>query len=186
MTAKRIMRALVAALALAAALTAVAVAAPTSQTAPGDQLDPRTYDQNSRLFLVAHATGIQKYACTAAGAWVFTDPEATLSKTTGTAQPIGTHFLNFATGRPVWKLKDGSFVEAARTQSVSGGAGNIAWLLLQGVVTSTGDGGDRLDGTTWVQRLNTSGGVGPAGSCTPGDTTAIPYTADYLFWRAAD
>src|SRR5215208_3926441 len=170
-------------LVLFALVAAAASAGPAPQTAPGDALDPRTYAPDSELFLVAHATGVQKYACQANGTWLFTDPEATLYKTTGASNPIGTHFLNFATGRPVWQLDDGSSVEAARTQTASGGAGNIAWLLLQGVVTTAGSDGDRLTGTTWVQRLNTSGGVAPTGTCTPGDHSAVPYTTDYFFWK---
>ena len=161
-------------------VVAAAAAQPTPQTAAGDLLDPRTHDPSSRLFLVLHAEGFQKYTCSAGGAWVFTDPEATLFKTTGKSKPVGTHFLNFATGRPVWELGGGdSSVEASRTQSASGGAGNIPWLLLQAVATTPG----RLGSTTWVQRLNTSGGVAPAGTCTPGTTIAVPYTADYFFWR---
>jgi len=35
-----------------------------------------------------------------------------------------------------------------------------------------------------VQRLNTVGGIAPAGTCTPGVTVAVPYTADYFFWKA--
>ena len=156
-------------------------ARPAPQTAPGDPLDPRTYAPDTRLFLILHAIGVQKYACQANGTWLFTDPEATLYKTTGVLQPIGTHFLNFGTGRPVWQLDDdGSSVEAARTAMASGGSGNIAWLLLQVVAATDG----RLGTTTYVQRLNTSGGVAPAGTCTPGATIAVPYTADYFFWRA--
>jgi hypothetical protein len=161
------------------AFAAAASASPDPQTAPGDVLDPRTYSPDSRLYLVLHATGVQKYTCQANGTWLFTDPEADLFKTTGASKQIGTHFLNFATGRPVWRLEPGTSVEAARTQSVSGGAGNIAWLLLQAVDTSAG----RLGHTTWIQRLNTTGGVAPAGTCMPGATAAVPYTADYLFWR---
>ena len=172
-------------LALGGVLAATAAAKPAPQTAPGDTLDPRTYAPDSTLFLVVHAAGVQKYTCQPNGTWLFTDPEAILYKTTGVPKSIGTHFLNFATGRPVWRLKDGSSVEAARTQSVPGGAGNIPWLLLQAVVTTAGPNGDRLTGTTWVQRLNTSGGVAPAGTCTPGDRVAVPYSADYFFWRAA-
>jgi Protein of unknown function (DUF3455) len=172
-------------LVLCGLVVATASARPASQTAPGDTLDPRTYAPDSELFLVAHATGIQKYACQANGTWLFTDPEATLYKTAGASKPIGTHFLNFATGRPVWQLDDGSSVEAARTQTASGGAGNIAWLLLQAALTTVGADGDRLNGTTWVQRLNTSGGTAPTGTCTPGDLAAVPYTTDYLFWRMA-
>ena len=172
-------------LAMCGLFAAAASARPASQTAPGDPLDPRTYAPDSRLFLVVNAIGVQKYTCQADGTWLFTDPEATLDKTTGVPKPIGTHFLNFATGRPVWQLKDGSSVEAARTVTVSGGTGNIPWLLLQAVVTTAGSDGDRLTRTTWVQRLNTSGGVAPAATCTPGDRIAVDYSADYFFWRAA-
>jgi hypothetical protein len=160
--------------------TAMAGLAP--QTAAGDALDPRTYDPGSKLALVAHATGVQKYACQANGTWLFTDPEATLFKTTGVPKEIGSHFLNFATGRPVWMLEDGSSVEAARKAAGAGGAGNIPLLLLQAVANS----GDRLGEMTYVQRLNTSGGVAPAGTCAAGDHAAVPYSADYFFWTSGD
>lgn len=168
---------------VAAAAAAAASALPAPQTAPGDTLDPRTYDPDSRLFLVAHATGVQRYRCQADGTWLFTDPEATLYKSTGTSRPIGRHFLNVVTGRPVWQLVDGSSVEAARKAAVSGGAENVAWLLLQAVVSAAGSDGERLAGTTWVQRLNTTGGIAPPAPCAPGELTAVPYTADYFFWR---
>jgi hypothetical protein len=170
-------------LALCGLVAAAASAGPAPQTQPGDPLDPRTYAPDSKLFLAVHAVGVQKYTCQANGTWLFTDPEATLYKPTD-GKPIGTHFLNFATGRPVWQLKDGSSVEAARTASVPGGTGSIAWLLLQAVATEDGPDGDQLIRTTWVQRLNTSGGVAPAGTCTPGDTIAVPYSTDYFFWKA--
>jgi Protein of unknown function (DUF3455) len=173
-----------AALALCGLVAAAASAGPAPQTAPGDPLDPRTYAPDSKLFLVVHAVGVQKYTCQANGIWLFTDPEATLYTTTDGRKPIGTHFLNFATGRPVWQMEDGSTVEAARKVTVPAGTGNIASLLLQAAVTTAGSDGDRLTSTTWVQRLNTSGGVAPAGTCAPGDTIAIPYSADYSFWRA--
>jgi hypothetical protein len=177
--------ALAAVLAVGGLLATAALAGPAPQTSPGDPLDPRTYAPESKLFLVVHAIGVQKYTCQPNGTWLFTDPEAVLYKTNGAPKAIGTHFLNFATGRPVWQLKDGSSVEAARFAAASGGAGNIPWLLLQAVATSAGPGGDRLTHTTWVQRLNTVGGVAPTGTCTPGDQIAVPYTADYFFWKAA-
>lgn len=167
--------------AMSAVVAAGASARPAPETAPGDLLDPRTYAPASRLYLVLHATGVQKYTCQANGTWLFTDPEATLYKTTGAPKPVGTHFLNFSTGRPVWRFRGGSSVEAARTQSAPGGAGNIAWLLLQAVATSRG----RLAQTTWIQRLNTTGGIAPAGTCTTGATAAARYSADYFFWRNA-
>jgi hypothetical protein len=178
---------LVLACAAALALAGVAAAAsgqPQTPTQPGDLLDPRTYAPESGLFLSVDAVGVQKYTCQPNGTWLFTAPEATLFKTSGRPHAIGDHYLNVATGRPVWRFKDGSTVEAARTQTAPGGAGNIALLLLQAVATAAGPDGDRLAGTTWVQRLGTSGGVAPAGSCTAGDEVAVPYTTEYHFWRA--
>jgi hypothetical protein len=171
------------AIALCGLVVASASAGPAPQTAPGDPLDPRTYAPKSKLFLAVHAIGVQKYTCQPNGAWLNTDPEATLYKTNGASKPFGMHFLNFATGRPVWQLKDGSSVEAVRRVSVPGGTGNIAWLLLEAAATADGPDGDRLTRTTWVQRLNTSGGVAPAGTCTPGDKAAVPYETDYFFWK---
>ena len=185
-TAEKIRRYLVAGasvLALCGVVAATAAAGPAPSTAPGDALDPRTYAPESKLFLGVHASGVQKYTCQANGTWLFTDPEATLHKAPHVRKSIGTHFLNFATGRPVWQLKDGSSVEAARKASVPAGTGNIPSLLLQAVVTTAGSDGDRLTSTTWVQRLNTSGGVAPAEACTPGATLAVPYSADYVFLR---
>ena len=171
-------------LALCGLVAASASARLDPSTAAGDPLDPRTYAPESKLFLGVHAVGVQKYTCQANGTWLFTDPEATLYAMAGPEKSVGTHFLNFATGRPVWRFKDGSSVEAARKASAPGGAGNIALLLLQAVVNTPGSDGDRLTTATWVQRLNTSGGVAPAGPCTPGDTVAVPYTTDYFFWKA--
>ncbi len=56
-----------------------------------------------------------------------------------------------------------------------------------------GDGDERAaDGTftstTFIQRVNTTGGVAPAGGCDAdrvGTTTPVFYTADYYFYRAA-
>jgi hypothetical protein len=181
----RFVSALVGVVAMSCLVAAAALAGPAPETAPGDPLDPRTYVPESKLFLDVHAVGVQKYACQPNGMWLFTDPEATLYTTRDKTKPIGNHFLNFATGRPVWRLRDGSSVEAARFVTVPGGPGNIAWLLLQAVASTAGADGDRLAGTTWVQRLNTSGGIAPTGTCAPGDTKAVAYTTDYAFWKAA-
>src|SRR3954470_7794875 len=183
MTTIKIRHALAGVLMLCAVLAAAAAAKPVPQTAAGDPLDPRTTDPAAQILLTAPATGVQKYTCQPNGTWLFTDPVATLFRTSDASKPIVHHFLDFATGQPVWQFKDGSSVEATRAQSASGGAGNIALLLLKAVTTAAGPDGDRFESATWVQRLNTSGGVAPAGSCTAGDTAAVPYTADYYFWK---
>jgi hypothetical protein len=172
-------------IALAALVIAgAAFASVEPQTQPGDPLDPRTYAPESAPFLAVHAVGVQKYACQADGTWLFTDPVATLYKQNGPGKAVGSHYLNFATGRPIWEYEDGSKVEAARKAAAPGGAGNIAALLLEAVAKSGGADGDKLARTTWVQRLNTAGGVAPAGPCAPGDRAAVPYETDYVFWKA--
>jgi hypothetical protein len=67
--------------------------------------------------------------------------------------------------------------------------GAIPWLLLQVVGTEPGPtGGERLTRTTFIQRLDTSGGIAPltgcAGSGDVGNRTLVPYTADYFFYKA--
>src|SRR3954463_4556252 len=152
----RLVSACAAALALCGLVAATAAAGPAPATAPGDSLDPRTYAPDSKAFLLVHGAGVQKYTCQANGTWLFTDPVATLARTPGAHKVVGTHFLNFATGRPVWRYQDGSTVEAARTASLPAGPGNVPALLLQAKATTAGEDGDRFERTTWVQRLNTS------------------------------
>src|SRR4051794_41219169 len=95
-------------LALCGMAAAVAAAGPAPATSPGDTLDPRTYAADSKAFLLLHGVGVQKYTCQANGTWLFTDPVATLYKTPGARKAVGTHFLNFATGRPVWRVPAGA------------------------------------------------------------------------------
>ncbi|MDV9172289.1 DUF3455 domain-containing protein [Streptomyces sp. W16] len=61
------------------------------------------------------------------------------------------------------------------------GTGNIPQLLLRAQQTGKSEG--LLSKTTSVLRLNTAGGVAPAGTCNPAaqPTARVPYTADYLF-----
>jgi len=63
----------------------------------------------------------------------------------------------------------------------------IAWLKVTVTGTEAGPtGGNKLTATTFVQRLNTSGGVAPSGGCASpadlGNQAFVPYTADYFFY----
>jgi hypothetical protein len=60
---------------------------------------------------------------------------------------------------------------------------------LEATSTTAGpEGGDRLVHTTHIQRINTTSGVAPpAAACdasTAGTVTDVPYTADYVFFKA--
>jgi hypothetical protein len=123
-------------------------------------------------------SGVQVYRCTA-GAWVFVEPAANLAG--WTTQPP-----NFATAvhfrGPSWEsTDDGSLVEAKVVAS-SPVAGSIPQLLLQSTVNR----GDGVFGhVSYLQRLATHGGTAPAGACTDGRTTGVPYRAEYRFFTPA-
>jgi hypothetical protein len=118
------------------------------------------------------AEGVQIYGCTA-GAWTLIQPAAVLSKH---GKPVALHSKG-----PVWtSIVDGSTVGAAAVAN-SPRDGAIPELLLKANL-NTGDG--VFGKVTYVQRLNTRGGVAPAGTCTDGAQTAVRYSADYAFWVA--
>ncbi len=127
-------------------------------------------------------TGLQNYECRArpeaAGAhdWVFVSPEAALHDSGGAL--VGRHY-----GGPTWEHGDGSkVVGKVLANAPAPGAGNIPWLLLQGTATGTG----AFKGVTYVQRVETSGGVAPAEPCSAavvGKKAAVRYAADYRFYK---
>jgi hypothetical protein len=117
-------------------------------------------------------TGTQNYTCPDTGAYGASVPEAQLIGTGGRIH----HF-----GGPSWQSeRDGSLVTAAKVGE-SPRTGAIAELLLK-VGTHTGHG--ILDKADYINRLYTSGGVAPAGACTPGATASVAYKAIYVFWDA--
>jgi hypothetical protein len=141
-------------------------------------------EAGNKLFLVAHAVGVQIHTCkaTAGGyAWAFGGPRANLYDDRG--KLVATHY-----GGPTWEALDGSRVvgQLVRPAPVTDPTA-IPWLLLSAASTSAGPDGDRLAGTTFIQRIVTTGGLQPpAGDCnatTAGTTNEVAYTADYAFWK---
>jgi hypothetical protein len=153
----------------------------------------------NKAYLEGHAIGTQNYICLPAGAgfaWTLFGPQATLfSDDDG---QVITHFLSpnpdeGGTPRATWQhSKDTSsvwaFAIAISSDSAFVAPGAIPWLKLQVVGAEDGPtGGDRLSETTFIQRLNTSGGVAPSTGCSVaadvGKKAFVPYTADYFFYR---
>jgi len=132
------------------------------------------------VFLVGHAIGVQIYQCNGT-AWNFVAPRANLYRDNG--KLVATHFAG-----PTWQARDGSTVvgrlEVSATPDVSRSPA-ILWLRLAAKSTAVGTDGDRLVGTTFIQRVNTTGGLAPAKeTCTTaGSVAEVPYTADYYFWK---
>jgi hypothetical protein len=151
----------------------------------------------NQAFLLGRGVGTQNYVCQPSGplgrvAWVLFTPEATLFD--DQPQQLITHFFspNPVEGgvvRATWQdSRDTSTVWARAIASATVKSNAIAWLLLQVVGTEVGPtGGDTLSATTFIQRVNTEGGLAPATGC---DTLAdvgrkafVPYTADYFFYK---
>jgi len=124
------------------------------------------------------ASGTQNYTCvvpdgaTTGGYTGTSTPEAQLVGTGGRIH----HFAG-----PSWQsLRDNSLVTATKIGQ-SARANAVPELLLQ-VVTHSGNG--ILTKADYINRLYTSGGVAPTGSCTAGQTVKVPYKAVYVFWDA--
>jgi hypothetical protein len=158
-------------------------------------------------FFKGRALGTQGYVClpTASGfAWTFFAPQATVfvnvQAISGEKQhQILTHFLSpnpweDSTPRATWQTSfDSSRVwgrsVASSTDADYVAPGAIPWLLLEVVGNEHGPaGGAALSEATFVQRLNTSGGIAPATGCSEaknvGSITLAPYAADYVFFKA--
>jgi len=127
-----------------------------------------------RVVLSVVGKGVQIYDCNATTlAWTFREPAAVLYGRGG--RPVGIHFRG-----PTFESFDGSSVTGTLVASVAVPEPDaIPWLLLRAV--PQGDG--VLAKVDYVQRLETRGGVAPAGPCDPaGDrTVAVPYRARYVF-----
>jgi Protein of unknown function (DUF3455) len=174
---------------LLAGIVAVAAALPLAQTvhagptAPAVPADIAVGDGH-QPFLTGHATGVQIYACNAVGdgyRWGLVAPRATLY---AHGKLLTTHY-----GGPTWEARDGSTVVGRRDSGVTVDPTAIEWLRVAAVRTAAGPDGDRLEGTTYIQRINTTGGLPPSpaecGAATAGTRTEVPYTADYVFWKAS-
>ena len=169
---------------LAAAVVAALAAIPSAQAADAKPTAPTVppeiaVEAGHKLFLVGHAVGVQIYRCNPNG-WSFVGPRANLYGDNG--KLITTHF-----GGPTWQARDGSTAVGTLVRPAPVDPNAIPWLLLS-AKGAVGADGDRLAGTTYIQRIATTGGLmPPAATCnadTVGTQNEVPYTADYYFWKA--
>jgi hypothetical protein len=167
-------------------------------------------EDGNTVFRVGHGFGTQNYVCapsvTSATGFAFAlfTPQATLFDDAG--DQLTTHFFspNSDPGvkppeagaiRATWEdSRDTSRVWAAVLQQSTDAnfvrPGAVAWLLLQTSGVAAGpNGGDRLTKTTFIQRVNTVGGLAPASGCSTfedlGRKAFVPYSADYFFYTQA-
>jgi uncharacterized protein DUF3455 len=176
----------------------------TPPTVPDNKLQ---VEPGNEPFLLGHGVGTQNYVCKPSGTgvkFILFTPEATLFKDNDDRQII-THFFSpnpfepntdatvVANGmiRVTWQARDSSTVWAKVHQPdgmLTVDEHAVAWLLLDVVGTQDGPtGGHTLSETTFIQRVNTTGGLAPLTGCTSltdvGNTAFVPYTADYFFYK---
>jgi hypothetical protein len=165
-------------------------------------------EDGNAVFRVGHGFGTQNYVCapslTSITGYAFTlfTPQATLFDDAG--DQLTTHFFSPNSDlsvkppeagaiRATWEdSRDSSRVWAAVLQQSSDASfvrpGAVAWLLLQTSGVAVGPtGGDRLTQTTFIQRVNTLGGLAPTSGCSTfedlGRKAFVPYSADYFFYK---
>lgn len=134
-------------------------------------------DVGNKLAFHVYARGVQIYKWNGA-TWDFVAPVATLYAEQNYFGEVGTHYVG-----PNWESKSGSKVQGRRVlgRDCTPDPNSIAWILLERVSSS---GAGIFTAVTYIQRVNTVGGIPPAtqGS-TPGETKEVPYTAEYYFYR---
>lgn len=111
--------------------------------------------------------------------WVFVGPAASLNDRSG--KQIGKYYGPPAT----WEAMDGSKLSGAQVAVAPSALGNLALQLVKGNA-ATGSGA--MTGVTYIQRVETKGGVAPATPCTADNVDAkeiVKYQADYIFYKAS-
>src|SRR5436305_697416 len=139
--------------------------------------DDDAFDQST--FVASVVRGEQIYACTkhADGTFAFIQLNFSATLQTGIAHS----FVKDDAGPPQWVSRDRSAVTGKLISKTANGAANIAELDLD--ATQTGASRGQFADTVEILRLNTVGGVAPAGACDPKTQpiAKVPYQADYVF-----
>ena len=142
---------------------------------PSPLCDRLRVGEGNKVHSQVYASGVQIYRWDGLS-WVFVEPSASLFADANYNGKVGTHYVG-----PTWESNSGSKVVGARMYGCQPDTTAIPWLLLEAV--STGGPGI-YSPVTYIQRVNTKGGVAPAGPGSfIGETVQIPYTAEYYFYR---
>jgi len=134
------------------------------------------------VLLKALGEGKQIYVCGAKHgdesqfAWVLDRPQADLADEKGSV--IGKHYKG-----PVWEAVDGSKIGGQVQQRANSPDGKaVPWLLLK---ATSHEGSGIFARVTYVQRVDTKGGLAPAAGCDKshaGAEASADYQAAYFFY----
>ena len=161
------------------AIPVIAFAATAWAQTPADVTPPA----GNKAALTLSATGDLSYECRAVAdkpgtfAWTFAGPNAKLWD--ASKKEVGKYYAG-----PTWESSDGSKVTGTQ-MAVSPSVPGAIPLQLVKANPSTGTG--VLSDVTYIQRINTAGGVAPTTpACAAGNAgakTTVPYAADYVFFK---
>ena len=167
-----------------AVLLSACASAPTMMKVDNAALpEPVRVPAGQKLLMAATGVGEITYECREkkdlAGQheWAFVGPVATLYS--ADRKPVGKYYAG-----PTWESNDGSKVTGKQLAVAPAGAGNIP---LQFVKAEPAIGAGAMAGVSYIQRLNTKGGVAPAATCdagAKGQRKTVAYEADYVFYGA--
>lgn len=165
---------------LIAACTALAPLAASAQMmeVPETVRPPAEHKMMMKTVGIGEITYECRVKAGAAGSfeWAFVAPVAKLMD--GGNKEVGKYY-----GGPTWEAMDGSKVMGKQVAVAPAAAGNIP---LQLVKAEPASGSGAMSGVTYIQRLNTKGGVAPAETCNASMTGAkrqVAYQADYVFFK---
>ena len=129
-----------------------------------------------RAFFKTYALGVQIYRWNGAS-WAFVGPRANLYADASFHGQIGTHYAG-----PTWESVSGSRVIGARDGDCQPNPTAIPWLRLR---ATTAEGPGVFAQVTYIQRVNTAGGLAPtAPGVFVGEEARVPYTTEYYFYKA--
>ena len=160
---------------LAPASTPAAPEGDRSPELPSPLCDRVKVEEGNKVAFHTYANGVQVYRWDGIS-WVLLEPIATLFANANYNGKVGIHYRG-----PAWESNSGSKVVGTRLFGCSPDPTAIPWLKLEAIST-TGPG--IFSSVTYIQRVNTTGGLAPAvpGS-TIGEVIQVPYAAEYYFYR---
>lgn len=121
-----------------------------------------------------YARGVQIYRWNGQE-WLPVGPSANLYASANGKGLVGTHFAG-----PRWQSLSGSTVRGEVIDRCVYDANAVPWLTLRGIPES---GPGVFAHTTFIQRVNTTGGKAPSTAGSLNQVVEIPYTAEYYFYR---
>jgi hypothetical protein len=143
--------------------------------------EPVRVPAGQKVRLVTTGVGEITYECrekaTAAGQfeWAFVAPVATLYDRD--RRSLGKYYAG-----PTWEASDGSKITGKQVAIAPASPGSIPMQLVK---TEPAVGAGAMNGVSYIQRVNTKGGVAPAMACDAagkGKRQQVAYEADYVFY----